>query len=282
MAQNRRSFLCSLAGVAGALAARDAAAVTLPVRARAEPPGLQLYTVRGEMQRALPDTLARVAAIGYRDVEFAGYFGRSPAEIREQLEKNQLRAPSTHIAYEQLNTGWDAVLRSASEIGHSFVTIPSLPGSERASVAGLKRIAAAFNRGGAEAKTAGLRFAFHNHNVEFVPVEGVVPFSALVEETDPELVTFQLDVYWAFRAGRDPIALLDAHPRRFTMLHLKDSAGPPEHGMVDVGAGVIDFAALLTKSREAGLLHFFVEHDRPDDALASIRNSFAHLTSLKR
>jgi sugar phosphate isomerase/epimerase len=245
------------------------------------PPGLQLYTVRDELQRDLPGTLARVAEIGYREVEFAGYFGRSPAEIRELLERHSLRAPSTHVGYGELSTRWDAVLGNAREIGHDFVTIPSLPGPERASAAALRRAAAAFNRGAAEAKTAGLRFAFHNHDIEFVPVEGVVPYSVLLEETDPELVTFELDVYWAFRAGRDPVALIAAHPRRFTMLHLKDSAGPPEHRMVEVGAGVIDFPAILTRSRTAGLRHFFVEHDRPEDALASIRTSFAYVSSLQ-
>jgi sugar phosphate isomerase/epimerase len=280
MSQDRRSFLRSLAGVAGALVARDASAMTSVGRAQGRPLGLQLYTVRDELQRDLPGTIARVAEIGYRELEFAGYFGRSPAEIRELLERHRLRAPSTHIGYGELNTGWAAVLRSAREIGHDFVTIPSLPGAERASVAALRRVAAAFNRGAAEAKTAGLRFAFHNHDIEFVPVEGVVPFSVLLEETDPELVTFELDVYWAFRAGRDPIALLTAHPGRFTMLHLKDSAGPPEHRMVDVGAGVIDFRTLLTTSTAQGLRHFFVEHDRPEDAIASIRSSYAYLSSL--
>jgi sugar phosphate isomerase/epimerase len=282
MSQNRRSFLRSLAGAASALVAGDATAATGVVRRQALPMGLQLYTVRNAMQQDLPGTLARVAEIGYREVEFAGYFGRSPAEIRDLLERHHLRAPSTHIGYGELASGWDAVLRNAREMGHDFVTVPSLPGTERASVAGLRNVAAAFNRGAAEAKSAGLRFAFHNHDAEFVPVEGVVPFSVLLEETDPQLVTFELDVYWAFRAGRDPLALLAEHPGRFTMLHLKDSAGPPQHQMVDVGAGVIDFRALLTKSRDLGLRHFFVEHDRPEDAVASIRSSFAYLASLQQ
>jgi sugar phosphate isomerase/epimerase len=282
MSQNRRSFLRSLAGVAGALAASDACAATRPRRAQADAVGVQLYTVRDAMQLDLPGTLARVAEIGFREVEFAGYFGRSPAEIRELLERNQLRAPSTHVGYGELDKDWQALLRNAAQIGHQFVTIPSLPNTERASVAGLERIGAAFNRGGAEAKSAGLRLAFHNHDIEFAPVDGVVPLEFLLQETDPELVTFELDVYWAFRAGRDPVALLEAYPRRFTMLHLKDSAGPPDHRMVHVGAGVIDFPAILAKSGDAGLLHFFVEHDRPEDPIASIRNSFSYLSSLKR
>jgi sugar phosphate isomerase/epimerase len=292
MSQNRRSFLRSLAGMAGAIAAGDASACARQRRPQvlagavaatiADSLGVQLYTVREEMQRDMPSTLARVAEIGYREVEFAGYFGRSPAEIRDLLERNQLRAPSTHVGYGELNKDWQALLQNAAQIGHEFVTIPSLPDTERASIAGLKRIAAAFNRGGAEAKSAGLRLAFHNHNIEFAPVEGMVPLEVLLQETDPGLVTFELDVFWAFHAGRDPVALLQAHPRRFTMLHLKDSAGPPEHRMVDVGAGVIDFRAILAQSKAAGLLHFFVEHDRPADAIASIRNSFSYLSSLKR
>src|SRR5215207_6201230 len=115
MSQDRRSFLRSLAGVAGALVASDASAVTRAVRTQVEPPGLQLYTVRGELQRDLPGTLARVAEIGYRELEFAGYYDRSPAEIRELLERHHLRAPSTHVGYGQLSTGWDAVLRTSRE-----------------------------------------------------------------------------------------------------------------------------------------------------------------------
>jgi sugar phosphate isomerase/epimerase len=281
MPQNRRSFLGSLAAAAGALVTRDAAAVTAPAR-QFEPAGVQLYTVRSEMERDLPGTLARVAEIGYREVEFAGYFNRTPAQIRELLAANRLRSPSTHIAFETLGNGFDAVLKSAQEIGHTFVTVPSLPGAARASGAALKETANAFNRAGTEAKSEGLRFAFHNHNIEFAAVDGVEPFTVLVQETDPALVSFQLDVYWAFRAGRDPLTLLRAHPQRISMLHLKDSAGPPAHAMVEVGAGVIDWRAILTQSRANGVRHFFVEHDRPADAIASIRTSFTNLTSLPR
>ena len=186
---------------------------------------MQLYTVRAEMERDLPGTLARVAEIGYQEVEFAGYFRRTPAQIRELLATHRLRSPSTHIDFNTFSSGWDAVLTSAREIGHSFVTVPSLPNSARSSRAALKETAAAFNRAGAEAKSAGLRVAFHNHNIEFTPVDGVEPFTVLLEETDPALVSFQLDVYWAFRAGRDPLALLKAHPQRYSMLHIKGFRG---------------------------------------------------------
>lgn len=281
--QNRRSFLGSLVAAAtGAMVSGEAAGVSRAVKPVFVTPGLQLYTVRTEMQRDVGRTLAAVAAMGYREVEFAGYFDHTPTQIRELVVEHGLRTPSTHIAYETIASGWDAVLRNAKEIGHDYVTVPSLPGTARASLSALRDTAAMFNRGAAEAKSAGLRFAFHNHDVELRPVENVLPLTVLMQETDPELVSFQLDVYWAFRAGQDPLGLLDAHPRRFSMLHLKDSAGPPEHQMVDVGAGVIDFRAILLRSTAQGLRHFFVEHDRPADAFASIRASRTYLAGLQR
>lgn len=276
MPRNRRSFLGTLFVAAGAvvIGAADRAAP----RRRITAPGVQLYTLRGELQRDLPGTLARVAEIGYRQVEFAGYFNRAPAEIRDLLERYELNAPSTHVSLGELSRS-DAVLRAAAEIGHAFVTVPSLPQSDRASLEALRRTAATFNRLANDARTAGLRFAFHNHDVEFAPVEGTEPLTVLLQETDPALVSFQLDVYWAFRAGKDPLALLNAHPQRFTMLHLKDSAGPPEHRMVDVGAGVIDWRAILRRST-AGVQHAFVEHDRPADAFASVRASYTYLQGM--
>ena len=242
--------------------------------------GVQLYTVRSLPQRDLAGTLERIAGIGYRDVEFAGYYGKSPAEIRELLTRYNLGAPSSHIPVASLRGDWKKALDEAKAIGHEFVTIPWLGDADRASVDSWKRVAELFNRGGAEAKAAGLRFAYHNHDFEFRRVGDVVPFDLLLAETDPALVSFQMDIYWLVRAGHDPAEYFTRHPGRFTMVHAKDSAGPPAHRMVDVGAGTIDFATLLPRAVAGGVKHIFVEHDQPSDPMASITASYQHLAKL--
>jgi sugar phosphate isomerase/epimerase len=279
MPLNRRTFLGNLAAASGVLAWSRTASADLTTRAL--PAGVQLYTLRAEMQRDVPGTLAAVAAIGYREVEFAGYFGHTPAALRELLDRHRLSAPSVHAGLGELRRDAGAVFEAARVLGHHFITVPSLAAGERASKSALAAVARQLNEHGAAAQALGRRLAYHNHDFEFAPVDGVTAFDVLLGETDPELVSFQLDVYWAFRAGRDPRALLLAHPGRFSMLHLKDSAGPPQHAMLEVGAGVIDFAALLAPGPGLDVRHAFVEHDRPGDAVASVRASFEYLAGMR-
>lgn len=252
-------------------------------RDRLERVGIQLYTVRAEMRRDLEGTLRRIAGIGYREVEFAGYFGRTPAQIRATLEQNGLSAPSTHIGYDLIASGWDRALDDALACGHRYVTIPWLPTDARQSVDSWRRVAETFNRAADAARKRGLLFAYHNHDFEFVRVGDVVPFDLLLRETDPALVHFQMDVFWVVKGGGDPAAYLRAHPTRFTMLHVKDSGGPPAHAQVDVGKGVIDFAAILRQDADQRrvIRHVFVEHDQPADPMAFAASSFHHMHTLR-
>ena len=286
MLQDRRSFLAMLgAAAAGCVAGQPGTAEQMLESATAAQPrprriGVQLYTVRSVAQRDLPGTLHRIAEIGYRDVEFAGYYGRTPSQIRDLLATYNLGAPSSHIPIASLRGDWKKALDEAKAIGHEFVTIPWIGDADRTSVDTWKRLAAEFNRGGADAKAAGLGFAYHNHDFEFRRIGDVVPFDLLLAETDPSLVSFQMDIYWLVRAGHDPLAYFARHPGRFTMVHAKDSAGPPQHRMVDVGGGSIDFATILPRGVAAGVKHVFVEHDQPTDPMASIAASYAHLAKL--
>lgn len=252
-------------------------------RRRLDRIGIQLYTVRDSMQRDVAGTLARLAEIGYREVEFAGYFGKSAAEIRTLLERNNLTAPSTHLPYELLKTSWEQTLDDAAARGHRYVTIPWLPDSVRKSADSWRAVAAEFNRGAEQARARGLIFAYHNHDFEFVRVDGQVPFDLLLQHTDPALVQFEMDLYWTVKAGADPQAYFRAHPTRFPLLHVKDSAGPPDHAQVDVGAGTIDFASILRldASQKGAVRHAFIEHDKPADPMAFAARSFAFLNALE-
>ena len=241
--------------------------------------GLQLYTVRDLMQADVARTLEQVAEIGYREVEFAGYFGVAPRRIRDLLDGLGLASPSTHLSLRELGPELPRTLELAEAIGHRYLVVPSLDEKDRRTLDDFRRVAAALNRAGEAARARGLQVGYHNHDFELAPIEGVRPYDVLLRETDPALVSFEMDFYWMASGGADPLAYFDRHPRRFHLCHLKDmdSAGD----MADVGAGGLDFGALLRRRDEAGLRHFYVEHDHPRDPLASVRASHRFLRSLE-
>ena len=243
--------------------------------------GLQLYTVRAEMARDVEGTLARVAQIGYREVEFAGYFDRTPAAVKAALANAGLDAPASHVPYETLADGWDQVLATATAIGHTAVLVAWIPREARPDLDGWKRVAERFNQAGERARAAGLRFGYHNHDFEFAPVGGQVPYEVLLSATDPALVTFEMDLFWTVKGGKDPLAYFASYPGRFPYVHVKDSAGPPDHRMVDLGRGTIDFAVIFARSPQAGIRHYFVEHDEPRDPFAFCRDAFAYVRNLE-
>jgi sugar phosphate isomerase/epimerase len=240
--------------------------------------GLQLYTVRDLMADDVARTLDLVAETGYREVEFAGYFGRSPAAIGRLVEATGLSAPSAHVSLPQLRNELDIVLEASSTVGHRSIVLPSLPDEYHESLDRFRRLCGELNEIGEACRAAGVRFAYHNHVVEFEPVDGGVPYDVMLEECDPELVAMQVDFYWMLTGGRDPLEYFNRHPGRFVSCHLKDMDA--SGSMVDVGHGVTDWAALFAEAEQAGLQHYFVEHDRPRNPERSIRRSLEYLTGV--
>lgn len=280
--QTRRNFLATLgaASLGIACSSTGAASEILTPRRKLERVGLQLYTVRDLMKADLPGTVARVAAIGYKEVEFAGYFGRTPAQIRDLLRQNELTSPSSHLSFDSLTSGWQKQLDDAKAAGHEWVTIAYIAEEKRKTLDDWKRIADLFNRSAAQAKSADLRFAYHNHDFEIRPIDGTRPLDLLLSSTDPKLVDFEMDLYWVVFGGGSPIDFFNQYPKRFRMVHVKDSAGPPDNKMVDVGQGKIDFRQIFAQSEKAGIEHYFVEHDQPANPIATITNSYNYLHNL--
>jgi sugar phosphate isomerase/epimerase len=277
----RRTFLATLGVAALGIASRDAVAgAVIGARRKLKKVGLQLYSVRDLMKADLPGTLAKVAAIGYKEVEFAGYFGRTPAEIRQLLRKNRLSSPSTHIAIDTLEKDSQKAFAEAKAVGHEWVVVPFVPTERRKTADDWKAIAGLLTKWGPEAKSAGLRLAYHNHDFELKPVNGVRPLDMLLSQTDPSFVNFEMDLYWVVFGGGDPLDFFNRYPKRFPLVHVKDSSGPPDNRMVDVGQGKIDFRAIFAASDKAGIKHYFVEHDQPADPIATIRNSYNYLHAL--
>jgi len=273
----RRQFLATAGAGLGVLACRNPLLAQLAPSEKLSRIGIQLYTVRSLMSKDFEGTLAELARIGYSEVEFAGYFNRTPAQVRAVLAANKLTAPSTHVGFPPSEASWKQTLEQSKEIGHEWVTIPSLDAAMRKTADDWKRTAERFNQIGAVAQQSGLRVAFHNHDTELAPVGGTNGLELLLNGTDPKLVDFEMDIYWVVKGGGDPLDLLVRHPGRFVLFHAKDSTAAPEKKMVDVGAGTIDFAKIFARAKPK---HVFVEHDQPADALDSARASYRALSRL--
>jgi len=248
--------------------------------ARLDRIGLQLYTVRDVLERDFEGTLARVAQIGYKEVEFAGYFKHSPADVRAMLDRHGLSAPAVHTG-SIAPDDWKAALDAAKVVGHQYIVVPWVPQEKRMTLDGWKRVAEDFNRAGETARAAGVQFAYHNHDFEFPRMEGRIPFDVLLESTDPKLVQLEIDLYWITKGGQDPLTYFARWPGRVPLVHVKDSMGGPEHKMVDVGAGKIDWKRIFAKRDQAGIKHFFEEHDQPPQPFEDIAASYKYLSQLE-
>lgn len=282
----RRDFLRHVGAAGGAaafgtLGRSPLAAPPLagPVAGQLPRIGVQLYTVRAQMRDSVERTLEQVARIGYQEVEFAGFFGRSAKDIRRVLDANGLTAPSSHSAdMNSIRSRFPQVLEDAVTVGHHYVICASLPRSEM-TVDGYKRIAGEFNKAGEQASRVGVMVGFHNHDGEFTSLGTTNGYDILLAECDPKFVTMQMDLFWTVKGGKDPLAYFAKYPGRFSSVHVKDMAAGG--AMVDVGAGELPFARYFAQARQAGLRHYFVEHDTPADPMASIAASYRYLSELK-
>ncbi len=240
--------------------------------------GIQLYTVRAAMQADVPGSLKKIADIGYRQVEFAGYFGHSPAEIRKMVADLGMTAPSSHIQVADARTDAQACVDRTREAGHKFLVLAWFPPEQRQTLDQWKEIAGFCNHVAGLCKTAGLSFAYHNHNFEFEAMNGVLPYDVMIQNTDPSLVQFELDLYWAKKAGQDLDALLARHQGRIVMCHVKDMA--PDGSMADVGQGTIDFARMLAAPAAAPMEYYFVENDDTKTPFESAAISCSALSNI--
>lgn len=309
---SRRSFIAIAGASAAGIAAgcRRGAVVTSTTSAITPSPdriGVQLYSVRDQMEKDFAGTLERVAQIGFREVEFAGYFNRSPQEVRSIIDRLGLRAPSSHIGLDVLQKDLDGTIEAARTIGHEYITVPALmePLMGRAIPPDYwQKTAAEFNRIAKATRAAGIGFAYHNHSFEFERLgDGRTGFDVLLAETDPSLVQFELDLFWATFAGQDPVAMFQRHPGRYVMWHVKDMRGMEEarrqaaassgnalqkmqgamSRLAAVGTGDIDFRRIFAAAKTAGLRHFFVENDAAPmtrSSLGDIEVSFGNLRTI--
>ena len=295
---NRRDFLkISTAGsigimVLGATGCAPAAAVDR----KSFGVGIQLYTIRDAMAADVPGTLKKVSDIGYKNLELAGYsdgkfYGFTPAEFKKMVNDLGMDVLSSHTQVEAAGITIDnaKIMADAhAEVGVKYCVQPWINEPDR-NVETYKKMIADWNEVGKIMKSVGIQFAYHNHNFEFANVNGVVPYyDIFMPEMDPSLITMELDLFWASKAGQDPIAMFNKYPGRFQLLHFKDmkTNQPPffeviKDDICSVGEGVIDFKKILTAKDVAGAKYIFVEDDNQGNGkpFEGIETSIKNITT---
>lgn len=234
--------------------------------------GVQLYTVRDAFNADPAGTLKKIRDIGFDEVETAGFAGKSAKEFRALLDQTGLKCASGHVAYDDWFQRPEAALDDMATLGAKYAVLAWLQPDQRKNWGELGKT---MNRWGELAKARGLTMAYHNHDFEFQKTDEGLPFHLLLDNTDPALVAFELDCYWASFANHDPVHVLEEHGDRIRLLHLKDKG--TDGKMTPVGQGTIDFAKVLKKAKDVGVTNVFVEHDNPTDPFASITASLKYL-----
>ncbi|WP_430790301.1 sugar phosphate isomerase/epimerase family protein [Actinoplanes sp. G11-F43] len=254
---------------------------------------VQLYTLRNQLNVNLETTFTELAAIGYRRVEHAGFVGRTAAQFRTALNNAGLKATSGHAGIPQPWNAetWKRTLEDAAIVGNKYIVHPYFGTGANGPIrdaAVYKAFAADLNKAGELARRAGLSFGYHNHHNEFLRQSGTgrTGFDILTDDTDERLVHLELDLYWAWRGAADPVDLIQRNRRRIKQVHVKDM--DVSSGFADPGAGLIDFARIFQRAREAGLVEYIVERDdagspprTPLQALDTARVGYQYLSGLR-
>ncbi len=303
MTSNRRDFLkiSSAALLYNCVAAHASAASPYPLGL---PLGLQLYSVREMLPTNYEGTLKQIAELGYREVEAAGFYGHSAAQVKQAMKNSGLRCVSAHYSYNDLQKQFEQVLDFNRELGVSYI-ICSFPGfKDPARLKGMpyknqieaftiddwRWNAEQFNHMGEKVRAAGMRFGYHNHTMEFRAQNGVVPYVELLRLTDPALVTMEMDCGWVVVGGGDPVEYLRHYPTRISMLHVKDfkrtekptsvAAPPPA---AELGQGTIDYRPIFKQAAIAGhIRHCFVEQEEFDKpAMECLKIDADYMRNLK-
>jgi len=249
------------------------------------PIGLQLYSVREMMAKDYEGTLKQISALGYQEVETAGYFDHSAEQVKSAMSAAGLKCVSAHYPYTNLNKDFDKIVAFNKEIGVQYIicAFPGIKDPSRLKDASYRTQitsftledyrwnADQFNKFGEKLKAAGMKFGYHNHTMEFAKQDGVVPFDEMVRLTDPDLVTFEMDCGWVIVGGANPVDYLHRYPSRISMLHVKDfkhvekpasTLEPPP--AAELGRGTLDYRPVFEAAKRANIKHYFVEQEEFD------------------
>ncbi|MBC7615512.1 MAG: sugar phosphate isomerase/epimerase [Pedobacter sp.] len=254
--------------------------------------GLQLYSLRDIIGKDITSIIEKVAAIGYKEVETYGYskkdgfWGLDAKAFASLLKENGLKSPSGHFDMDGFinnkSNGMEELksyIGAANVLGSKYITVPYLGANIRKTADDYKKIASKLNKAASLCKSSGLRLAYHNHDFEFTKFGNTTGYEIMLNETDKSLVDFEMDLYWVVRSGVDPLVLFKAHPKRFTMWHIKDMDKKNNAINTEIGQGAVNFKSIFAETKLAGVKHYFVEHEfnyKPNE-LGSIKTSFDYV-----
>jgi sugar phosphate isomerase/epimerase len=246
------------------------------------------YTYREEFKRDIPGTLDRIKVLGITDLEFSNLFGRTAAEIRQLLDARGMVCSSYGVSFDDALNKTAEVAKDAATLGARFVRVAWLPNRQPFTLELADKTAAEFNRIGKQLGEQGLTFCYHNHGYEFAPHGAGTLFDVLMAETNPQDVSFELDILWAQFPGADPAQLLEKYGPRFKLMHLKDlrrgvigdfSGKTAVENDVALGTGQLDLPAILKAAKRAGVQHYYIEDESPNTA-TQVPQTMAYLKSL--
>jgi sugar phosphate isomerase/epimerase len=233
-------------------------------------PGVVSYTYRHSFQKDVPSTLDTIKKLGVTNIEFSNLFGKTATELRKLLDDRGMRCTSFGVSYPDLVNKTAEVAQNAKTLGASFVRVAWIPHDGPFTIETAKKAIADFNTAGKFLKENGLTFCYHNHGYEFQPYADGTFFDYMMANTNPEFVSFELDILWAFHPGADPAALLTKYPKRFKLMHVKDlrkgvvgdfSGSTSVENDVALGTGQIDVAKVIKAAKKSSIVHYYIEDE---------------------
>ncbi|WP_353719251.1 sugar phosphate isomerase/epimerase [Dyadobacter sp. 676] len=253
-------------------------------------PGMVSYTFRSSLSKDAAATLDTIKALKITDMEFSSLFGKTAAELRKLLDERGIKCSSFGVGYDDALNKTQEVGNNAKTLGASYVRVAWVPHKEPFTLEMAQKTVADFNKIGKQLKDEfGLTFCYHNHGYEFEKYGEGTLMDYIIQNTDPQYVSFELDMLWTFFPGQDPAALIARYPDRFKLMHMKDlkkgvvgnmSGNTPVENDVALGTGQIDIPAVLKAARKAGVRHYYIEDESPSYA-TQVPQSIAYLKSLK-
>jgi sugar phosphate isomerase/epimerase len=288
---NRRDFLRTTA-IGGTLAAMSGPLTQFTFASPyGKPVGLQLYTLRDQLEKDVAGTIQQVAKIGYRDVEIYSLYGKSPAEFKKILTDNGITASSGHYLLKDVKGDWQKHVEDAKTLDLKYMVNAILQPEERKSFDDFKQLVEVFTKAAETTQKAGIQFCYHNHNFEFKKYGNTTAYDYLLNTLDPKLVKFEMDCFWVTHAGQDPVAYFNKYPGRFPLLHIKDMKDKPapSHELdakmglfAPVGKGTIDWKRIFAAAPKGGMQHYYVEQDYCEKPpLEAVKISYDYLNKLQ-
>ena len=251
-------------------------------------PGIVSYTFRNEFAKDMPQTLDNIKALGISNIEFSNLFGKTATELRTLLDARSMVCTSYGVSYDAMLKKPESVIQEAKTLGAEFVRIAWIPHTPPFDKIMAEKTVADFNTFGQKLKENGITFCYHNHGFEFVPFGDETIFDFIVKNTNPEYVSFEMDVLWVFHPGQDPAKLLKKYPDRFRLMHVKDLKKGVAHDLtgqtapendITLGTGQLNLKQIIKIAKKTKIKYFYIEDENPK-AAEQVPLSLAYLKSL--